>query len=293
MCGQGGASASRAENSVTVEVIILPSKKKCGETVKINLRNIITGLNRFIGFWRDYTGRLAMRTRYIQLKDMKLAYRRMGSGKTLLLLHGNGESRDIFTEYQEVFFADYDTVAPDSRCHGESVFDPCPLTIESLSDDIAEFCRAAGIEEAFLIGYSDGANIALHLAKRAPHIFKRIALISPNVLVSGFKPATLLSMRLQRFFWRAAGLAGLDVRRRLMLLGLMLNDIGLSGEDLASLDVPVLLLYAERDVIKKSHIEDIALSIPGCRAVMIEGTDHYSILNDAATVNELRRFLTG
>ncbi len=220
-----------------------------------------------------------------------MAYRRAGSGKALLLLHGNGESKDIFAEYQEAYFADYDTIAPDSRCHGESVFDPCPLTIEGLSDDIAEFCRAAGIEEAFLIGYSDGANIALHLAKRAPHIFKRIALISPNVLVSGFKPATLLAMRFQRFFWRAAGLAGLDVRRRLMLLELMLNDIGLSGEDLASTGVPVLLLHAERDVIKKSHFEDIALSIPGCRAVMIEGTDHYSILKDAGAVNELRGFL--
>ena len=61
------------------------------------------------------------------------------------------------------------------------------LTIEKFSEDVIAFCNRKGIQQAFVIGYSDGGNIALFLAKKAPKLFPRIVAISPNTLANGTK----------------------------------------------------------------------------------------------------------
>lgn len=124
-------------------------------------------------------------TEYQQLDDLKLAFCQYGSGPDLLLLHGNSESKHIFEKHQIQHFTDFHTYALDSRGHGQSLCSDDVLTIEQIADDVIAFCRARNIESAFVIGYSDGGNVALHLARKAPELFPRIIAISPNTLVSG------------------------------------------------------------------------------------------------------------
>ena len=136
-----------------------------------------------------------METQFVQCNDVNIAYTENGEGETLLLLHGNSESKALFKKYQSTYFFDFHTFALDSRGHGQSSWNGEYLTIEQFSDDVIEFCRQKEITKASVIGFSDGGNIALYLAKKEPFLFENVIALSPNTLVTGTEIRTLALMR--------------------------------------------------------------------------------------------------
>ena len=51
----------------------------------------------------------------ITVNGMKIFYEQMGSGRPLLLLHGNGEDHGIFYEAAEILREHYTVYLPDTR----------------------------------------------------------------------------------------------------------------------------------------------------------------------------------
>jgi pimeloyl-ACP methyl ester carboxylesterase len=223
-------------------------------------------------------------TEFADLGDIQLAYCQNGSGKNLLLLHGNSESKAIFSRYQTDFFAVMHTFALDSRCHGESRSRDESLSIEQISEDVIRFCEAKGITEASVIGYSDGGNIALFLAKKAPQLFTRVIAISPNTLVSGSTDGSLRLIRTVMSLLKFLEKLGCKVRKQILVIDLMLRDIGLSFDDLKTIRTQVKILYAEKDMIKEEHIRNIAAAIPGCTLDKVMGVTHISIIHDPLAI---------
>ncbi len=230
-------------------------------------------------------------TQYIDLPDIRIAYHEAGSGPNLLLLHGNSESKKIFRRYQEEFFTEYHTFALDSRGHGQSQSVDTEYTIPQFCQDVINFCQAQGISKTHLVGYSDGGNIALLLAKNAPHLFEHIVAISPNYLASGTEEKTLrLFTRLSKL-WKFLSRIGLPTRKLVMRFDLMLNDIGISADELKEIRTGMKILYAEEEMIKEDHIKEIAGLIPNTELERIAGCTHMNILNQAGTVAAIKAYL--
>jgi pimeloyl-ACP methyl ester carboxylesterase len=231
-------------------------------------------------------------TCFVQLSDLKVAYCEAGTGPNLLFLHGNSESKRIFTHFQTVFFTDFHTYALDSRAHGESQSVDSALSIPQFCEDVIHFCEAKGITRTSLVGYSDGGNIALLLAKNAPQLFDRIVSISPNYLASGTDEKTLrLFQRMQRC-WKFLGRLGLPVKTILMRYDLMLKDIGITAEELRTIRTGMKILYAEKAMIKPEHIQEIAALIPDSHLEQIANCTHMNILKQQQTVRAIRDYLT-
>jgi len=227
-----------------------------------------------------------LETEYQKLSDIEIAFTEYGEGPVLLLLHGNSESKRIFYDYQTRHFAGYHTYALDSRGHGESVSEDASYSIERYSEDVIAFCRARGIAKARVIGYSDGGNIVLFLALKAPELFDKLVAVSPNYLASGTVEGWLKLVKAFHGAFRALGM-----RKSAMRFELMLNDIGLSREDLRAIRTGVAVMYAGDDMIKEEHILDIALSIPGSGLRKIEGCSHLSILKKAEAIDFMKEYL--
>lgn len=232
-------------------------------------------------------------TKVIDLGDARLAYREHGEGPNLLLLHGNSESKAIFKKIQLVHLRDFHTLAVDSRGHGESQSEDDEYSIRQYAEDMVRACKAKGIEKAYVIGYSDGGNIALHLAKMAPEVFERIAAISPNTLASGTQEGTLKLFQFTARVCELLGKCGLPTKKMRMRLNLMLTDIGISESDLNGIRTRVKILYAERDLIKEEHIAWIGRSIPGAEVEKIAGCNHMTILQKKETIEAMRAFFEG
>jgi pimeloyl-ACP methyl ester carboxylesterase len=229
-------------------------------------------------------------TEYVDLPDIRIAYTQYGSGQVLVLLHGNSESKSIFTEYQTKHFLMFHTIAVDSRGHGESKSTDDDYTIDQFSDDVISLCKAKGINQAYVIGYSDGGNIALFLAKKAPELFTRIIAISPNYLVSGTTDAALRTVRILYKLMSFMNRIGFGFKKSLMRLNLMLRDIGISDEELSGIRTKVKIIYAEHDLIKETHLQQLAALIPDSTLDKVDDCNHMTILNNQEAIEIMKRY---
>jgi pimeloyl-ACP methyl ester carboxylesterase len=234
-----------------------------------------------------------LNTQYVSLVDVRIAYREHGSGQTLILLHGNSESKRVFSRYQQVYFNMFRTIAIDSRGHGETISNDTQYSIGQYSQDVIDLCRAKGITQAYVIGYSDGGNIALLLAKKRPEIFTRIVAISPNYLVSGTTDGWLRFFTAVATIMRFLGRLGLPTKKAIMRFDLMLNDIGITAEELRSIQTSLRILYAERDMIKEEHINEIGRLIPGASTKKIMHCNHMTIFYRKDAIQDIRQYLLG
>jgi len=232
-------------------------------------------------------------TQYLELKDVKIAYCERGSGPTLLLLHGNSESKHLFSAHQQVYFDRFHTIAVDSRGHGETVSDDERYTIEQYSDDVIAFCAAKGIARACVLGYSDGGNIAFFLAKKAPERFPKIVAISPNYLVSGTEEGALRIFQILAGIMKFLGKLGLPTRKILRRFDLMLTDIGITAQELGSIRTGLRFLYAEKDIIKEEHILEMARLVPQATVRKIGRCNHMTILHRKEALEEMRAYFSG
>ena len=236
---------------------------------------------------------ISLPTRYQELPDIHVAYCENGTGPTLIFLHGNSESKKIFAQYQTRYFTDFHTFALDSRGHGQSRSNDEALTIPQLAHDVINFCEAKGIQRTHLVGYSDGGNIALLLAKHAPHLFDKIVAIAPNYLVSGTEEKTLKTFtrlhKLLKFLRRL----GLPTRKIIMRFDLMMNDIGITADELRSIETGMKILYAEEEMINPEHIREIAELVPNTDLEMIPDSTHMNILSHPGAAAAIRQYLTG
>ena len=208
------------------------------------------------------------------MTDIQLHYREKGSGLPLILLHGNGENGNYFEHQIAYFSRNYRVIAVDTRGHGKSPRGTAPFTISQFAEDLNAFLEEQKIERAVLLGFSDGANIAMRFAMK--HQEKLLALIldGGNLDARGVKksiqiPITL-GYRMSKLF------SGLSARaeKRSELLGLMVNDPHISPYELSVIHVPTLVLAGTKDLILEEETRRIAEHIPGAKLRLIEG-DHF------------------
>ena len=91
-----------------------------------------------------------------------------GTGRPLVLLHGNGESHRVFDRMVPQLAQRHRLVGLDSRGHGASPRGDGPLTIARMADDVDAALDALDLRAVDVLGFSDGGNIALELAVRHP-----------------------------------------------------------------------------------------------------------------------------
>lgn len=232
----------------------------------------------------------SLQTKYLEFPDIKIAYHEYGEGPDLILLHGNSGSKSMFRSYQLKHFRDFHTFAIDSRGHGQSISVDDQFSIEQYSCDVIRFCEALQIEKAYVVGYSDGGNISLFLALKAPQVFQKIVAISPNYLASGSTDGTLeLTKRVYKLLMSLKRI-GINTTKQLMRLDLILNDIGLCENDLQRIRTRMRILYAEKDMVKEDHLLDIHHHIPDSTIREIMKCSHITIPGQKETIADIRAY---
>lgn len=206
--------------------------------------------------------------------DIELSCTERGTGEPLLLLHGNGESREYFSAQLEYFSGMYRTIAIDTRGHGATPRGRAPFTLEQFAQDLRGFMDARRIDSAHLLGFSDGGNIALLFSLRWPERVHSLVLNGANLYPLGMKPGVWLSVELG-YLW-AGALARLSTRMagRAELLRLMARQPHIAPAQLGGLDVPTLVIAGTRDMIRDSHTRLICASLPDAELAILPG-DHF------------------
>lgn len=206
--------------------------------------------------------------------DIQLHYTEAGSGEPLLLLHGNGEDSSYFVHQIAFFSRDYRVIAVDTRGHGQSPRGEAPFTIRQFAQDLLELMDLLKLEKAHILGFSDGGNIALVFALAYPQRVDRLIVNGANLYPRGVRWTVQLPIEIGFRIARRSADKSPEACRHAELLGLMVNDPNLSAEQLSAIRARTLVIAGTRDMIRRSHTELIAGSIPGAKLAFVEG-DHF------------------
>jgi non-heme chloroperoxidase len=108
----------------------------------------------------------------------RIHYETVGEGPPLVFIHGWAMSGEVW-RFQEGLAETYRLIFPDLRGHGFSSAPATGYRFQDFADDLLELFIALRLENAILIGWSMGAQVAL---QAFPDLRSRLAAV---VLVSG------------------------------------------------------------------------------------------------------------
>lgn len=233
---------------------------------------------------------------YANVNGIKMYYEIYGQGQPLLLIHGNGGSVKSSSSQIPFFAKKYRVIVMDSRGQGKTNDNSDSLTYSLMTEDVNAFLNYLHLDSVLVFGQSDGAILGLLLAARHPEKVKRLAAMSPNLRPDDdvFYPE---SAALNHQFFDilqkrvAAGVPGSE--RDFKLQRLMAYHPHIPTSELQKIKSPVLLLSADRDLIRLSHILEIYESIPKANLCILPGSTHFAIRQNPDVFNEtLYRFLS-
>ncbi len=237
-------------------------------------------------------------------------------GAPLVLLHQTASSGSMFEALILLLADDFTLIAPDTPGFGASFTPPACFTVKYLSDSLHAALTALGVESCSLFGHHTGSAIAVQIAFDHPGFVRRAVLSGPPLLsreqVDGLKsslrPFDLhpegqhLTRVWERIRKRDAALP-LDIVHREVLLTQSARDAAQDayaavfdqpfGEQLAVLDIPVLVMAGEFDTLRAS-LEPAFQLLRNGKVRVIAGQGPY-ICDQAPQVvaDILREFLKG
>jgi len=86
---------------------------------------------------------------------------------------------------------------------------------------------------------------------------------------------------------------GLPTRKAILRYDLMLNDIGITAQELGSIQTSLRILYAEHDMVKEKHILEMGGLVPGATVKRIERCNHLTVLYKKEAIEDMRNYLLG
>lgn len=223
--------------------------------------------------------------------NISLYYQEKGEGTPFVFLHGNGDSGDYFEKQTEYFSHSFKTVCVDTRGHGRTPRGTAPFTMEQFADDLNAFLENQNISDIILLGFSDGANIAMKFALKYPEKLKALILNGGNLNTKGVKAKFQIPIEIGYRTARLFAKKSPDAKKNTEILGLMVNEPNIDPESLKSINVPTLVIAGSNDMIKEEHTRQIAENIPNSKLSIIKG-DHFIAGKQADLFNkEVERFL--
>ncbi len=203
--------------------------------------------------------------KFIEMADgTSIYYEVSGVGPLLVFLHGNGGSSTYFAGQQNFFSSSYRVLLIDSRDHGRSDNAANVLTLAQMAEDVFTVIqkeRERG-EKINLVGFSDGANIAMVFASKHPEFIQTLILNSGNYTTKGIKKISFL---FSRFSYQVVNFLShffIHLKKWQRRISLIVEEPAVSLADLHKITAPTLVLVGEMDLIYREHSQQIQQAIP-------------------------------
>lgn len=231
--------------------------------------------------------------------NLKHHYIKKGKGEPLILLHGNNEDSSYFDSQIQEFSKNYQVIALDTRGHGKTGRGKTPFTIRQFAEDLKHFMDKKRIKKAHILGFSDGANIAMCFAGKYPDMVDRLILYSGNLNSDGVHPIVQIPVeiehKIRKFLYKCLPFKGIRkfIKRRGEFLSLMINQPNITLDELHRIKAFTLVIAGTCDMIKESHTRFIHRHIKNSRLIFIKGDHFVSKKNPGAFNAAVRKFMKG
>ncbi len=230
----------------------------------------------------------------------------MESKKTIVFLHGWGNSSQVFIPLSYYLKNDFFIFAPDLPGFGKSPIEK-PMALKDYVDFIYKFLKENQIEKPIIVGHSFGGAIAAKLAILHPEIISKLILVNASAIrESNFKsrliekPAKIIKKIIpKKFHSFILKFLGLDTSDYTQIENPYLKETfkivikeNLAPE-LSFIKVPTLVIWGEKDTetpLKNGSL--IAKLIPNAEMAIIKNTGHHVFLDKPLEfIYEIKKFI--
>jgi pimeloyl-ACP methyl ester carboxylesterase len=238
---------------------------------------------------------------YVDINGMKMYYEVTGSGDPLVVLHGAYMNIATMGEIIPRLAQTHTVYALEFQGHGRTNDIDRPVTYPNLSDDVAAFMDAVGLERADILGYSMGAAAGLKLAIDHPEMVDQLVAISVAYSMEGMQPeflAMVPTMAPEMFVgtpmedaWKQYA-PDPEGFRPFVERMIALEHEPLDWEaDVKALKTPVLIISGDADVSTLEHsvamfrllgggaMGDMGNPLPASRLAILPATSHTAIID--------------
>lgn len=211
--------------------------------------------------------------------DMEYAVYGAKNEQVMLLLPCNGNDMHNFDGTVLPYLAQsYKVITVSPRGCGKSGRGEGKLTFEVEAQDINAMLEQMNIDSVYIFGFSDGANLGLVFTLAYPEKVEKLAIMGANINPFGTKLTNQIGIvfdyivfRIKYFFTKdpAVALEG-DIE------GMMVDQPTMKFIDLEKIGIPVLNIFGQSDMMRRTHSKRITKHIPDCRELMVRGGGHSS-----------------
>jgi pimeloyl-ACP methyl ester carboxylesterase len=126
---------------------------------------------------------------YSDVNGIKMYYEVYGEGKPLVLIHGGGSTiQTSFGRIIPLFAKTRKVIAVELQAHGRTGDRDTPISFEQDAEDVAALLKNLNIDNADILGFSNGGNTTMQLAIRHPEVVNRIIVASAFYKRDGMFP---------------------------------------------------------------------------------------------------------
>jgi pimeloyl-ACP methyl ester carboxylesterase len=119
---------------------------------------------------------------YVTVHGHRRAYRKLGSGPALLLLHGLGCDHTTWDPVVEQLAKRYTVIAPDFLGHGRSAKPRADYSLGGYANGMRDLLTILGIDKVTVVGHSFGGGVAMQFAYQFPERTERLVLVATGGL---------------------------------------------------------------------------------------------------------------
>jgi len=235
---------------------------------------------------------------YLLVRNSRIYYETSGAGEPLLLLHGGLGTVEDFSSQTPELAKHFKVVAFERPGHGHTADTAEPFSFATVASTV-DFIEAMKLGPMNLIGWSDGAIIALQVAISRPDLVKRLVSVSGLFNAKSQSPEDLKwirSLTPESFRKLMPGLVRrydevspdgpahfpvvLEKTKRLWL-----NEPDITREELAKISAGTMVVAGDRDSIPLEHTLELFRSINGAQLCIIPGSTHFLMSEKPDAVN--------
>ena len=223
-------------------------------------------------------------------EGLEVYYEIYGEGDPIVVLAGGLSDISSMMQVIEPLSHHRQVIGIDLEGHGHTALRDTPMSHERNGDDVAAVLRHLDIAKADVAGYSHGGDAAIRMAIQHPEMVRNLIVISTAASRDGWYPEVLegmtaissahaAQMKQSPLYARYASVAPRPEQFPALLdhMGELKRKDYDWRPEIAKLQMPALLLFADHDAVSTKHIaEFFSLFGGGIRDAGWTGTPHYA-----------------